>query len=117
MQGIEDYMGDMDFKIAGTKHGITAVQADIKLPGLPLSIVQEALLSATEPKQRILELMSETIGAPRGDKDCWPVSTLIEVPPSRRGTLMGPGGINIKKLKAKTGVDVSLLLATIKLFH
>ena len=58
-QGIEDYLGDMDFKIAGTKLGITAVQADIKLPGLPIAIAMEALQAATPAKTKILKILNE----------------------------------------------------------
>lgn len=65
MKGIEDYMGDMDFKIAGTKKGVTALQADIKIPGLPLKIIMEVLQTAAEAKSRILTIMSETIDKPR----------------------------------------------------
>lgn len=64
-QGIEDYMGDMDFKIAGTKKGMTAIQADIKIPGLPLKIVMEVLQKAAEAKTRILAVMNESIDKPR----------------------------------------------------
>ena len=101
-------MGDMDFKIAGTRHGITAVQADVKLPGLPLNIVMDTLLRATEPRQKILEIMARDIRAPREEKPCWPVTDSIEVPLSRRGSLLGPGGITLKRLMAETGVEVRL---------
>lgn len=58
-------MGDMDFKIAGTKKGITALQADIKIPGLPLKIVMEAIQRATEAKSTIIDIMTESIAKPR----------------------------------------------------
>lgn len=58
-------MGDMDFKIAGTKKGITALQADIKIPGLPLKIVMESIQKATDAKTKILQIMNDTMGAPR----------------------------------------------------
>lgn len=64
-QGIEDYMGDMDFKIAGTKKGITALQADIKIPGLPLKIVMEALEKAKDAKSNILNIMNDCLSKPR----------------------------------------------------
>uniref|UniRef100_A0A803SXA5 polyribonucleotide nucleotidyltransferase n=1 Tax=Anolis carolinensis TaxID=28377 RepID=A0A803SXA5_ANOCA len=78
--GIEDYNGDMDFKMAGTNKGITALQADIKLPGIPLKIVMEAIQQATET---------------------------VQVPLSKRARFVGPGGYNLKKLQAETGVTVS----------
>lgn len=58
-------MGDMDFKIAGTKKGVTALQADIKIPGLPLKIVMEAIQKAAEAKSRIISIMNECIDKPR----------------------------------------------------
>lgn len=64
-KGIEDYLGDMDFKLAGTKRGITAVQADIKIPGLPLKIVMEAIQAATDAKKDIINIMNETIKSSR----------------------------------------------------
>lgn len=58
-------MGDMDFKVAGTKKGITALQADIKIPGLPLKIVMEAIVNATDAKTRVLDIMHQCIDKPR----------------------------------------------------
>lgn len=104
--GIEDYLGDMDFKIAGTRTGITAVQADIKLPGLPLSIVMEALLSATDPRVKLLRLMEKEISRPRQEKETWPVVTTLDVPASRRARLVGPGGTTLRSLQAETGVEI-----------
>lgn len=62
---MEDYLGDMDFKLAGTKKGITALQADVKIPGLPLKIVMEAIEAATSAKQKIINIMNETIQSVR----------------------------------------------------
>ncbi|KAJ3646013.1 hypothetical protein Zmor_023625 [Zophobas morio] len=108
--GIEDYMGDMDFKIAGTKKGITALQADIKIPGLPLKIVMEAIQKATDAKHKIFQIMHECIDKPRTiKKDNWPVSEKLEVEPHKRSKLIGMGGMNLKKLFAETGVQVSPL--------
>uniref|UniRef100_A0A5G2R6M2 Polyribonucleotide nucleotidyltransferase 1, mitochondrial n=1 Tax=Sus scrofa TaxID=9823 RepID=A0A5G2R6M2_PIG len=78
--GIEDYHGDMDFKIAGTAKGITALQADIKLPGIPIKIVMEAIQQASET---------------------------VQVPLSKRAKFVGPGGYHLKKLQAETGVTIS----------
>lgn len=58
-------MGDMDMKVAGTKKGITAIQADIKLPGIPLKVVMESLQKATDAKSKIIDIMAECIGSPR----------------------------------------------------
>ncbi|KAJ8924341.1 hypothetical protein NQ315_007137 [Exocentrus adspersus] len=106
--GIEDYMGDMDFKIAGTKKGVTALQADIKIPGLPLKIVMEAIQKAAEAKSRIINIMNECIDKPRTErKDNWPVCEKLEIEPHKRARLLGVGGTNLKKLFAETGVLVS----------
>ncbi|XP_044746481.1 polyribonucleotide nucleotidyltransferase 1, mitochondrial isoform X2 [Coccinella septempunctata] len=108
--GIEDYMGDMDFKIAGTKKGITALQADIKIPGLPLKIVMESIQKATDAKTKILQIMNDTMAAPRSEKKGnWPVSEQMEVEPHKRAKLIGVGGVNMKKLFVETGVQVNYL--------
>ncbi|KAH9375077.1 hypothetical protein HPB48_012590 [Haemaphysalis longicornis] len=106
--GIEDYLGDMDFKMAGTKKGITALQADIKIPGLPLKVVMEAIQQATEGKSEVLKIMNEVIAKPRTQKkDNWPVSERLEVPVHQRARFVGLGGHNLKKLTAETGVQLS----------
>lgn len=63
--GIEDYMGDMDMKVAGTKKGFTAIQADLKIPGIPLKVVMESLQKASDAKSKILDIMAEAIREPR----------------------------------------------------
>ncbi|KAF7252478.1 Polyribonucleotide nucleotidyltransferase 1, mitochondrial [Varanus komodoensis] len=106
--GIEDYYGDMDFKMAGTSKGITALQADIKLPGIPLKIVMEAIQQATVAKREILQIMNKTIAKPRASrKENGPLVETVQVPLARRGRFVGPGGYNLKKLQAETGVTVS----------
>ncbi|CAH1972511.1 unnamed protein product [Acanthoscelides obtectus] len=106
--GIEDYMGDMDFKVAGTRKGITALQADIKIPGLPLKIVMESLQQAVDAKSSIINIMHECIDKPREQKkENWPVCEKLEVEAHKRARLLGVGGYNLKKLYAETGVQVS----------
>ncbi|XP_018432129.1 PREDICTED: polyribonucleotide nucleotidyltransferase 1, mitochondrial [Nanorana parkeri] len=108
--GIEDYNGDMDFKMAGTTKGITALQADIKLSGLPLKVVMEAIQQASVAKKDILQIMNKTIAKPRAQKkENSPVIENVNVPLSRRARFVGPGGYNLKKLQAETGVTVSQL--------
>lgn len=108
--GIEDYMGDMDFKVAGTKKGITSLQADIKIPGIPLKIVMEAIQKATEAKNRIIQIMNECLPKPRETKkENWPVIEKLEVEPHKRSQFIGVGGCNLKKLLVETGVQVSAL--------
>ncbi|KAI4890967.1 hypothetical protein NFI96_031554, partial [Prochilodus magdalenae] len=106
--GIEDYNGDMDFKMAGTNKGITALQADIKIPGLPLKIVMEAIQQATVAKREILGIMNKTISKPRASrKENGPLVENVRVPMSRRARFVGPGGHNLRRLQAQTGVTIS----------
>ncbi|XP_053613337.1 polyribonucleotide nucleotidyltransferase 1, mitochondrial [Plodia interpunctella] len=106
--GIEDYMGDMDFKVAGTKKGITALQADVKLPGLPLKIVMEAVQKACDAKAKIIDIMNQCLDKPRqGRKENMPVIEELEVEVHKRAKLVGLGGINLKKLYVETGVQVT----------
>ena len=116
--GIEDYMGDMDMKVAGTKKGITSIQTDIKIPGLPLKIVNESLQKAIEAKNRILDIMNDCINAPRMEKkDSWPVSETMNVDPHKRSKIIGPGGVHVKQIFLTTGVQMNQLdEATIELF-
>ncbi|XP_034939972.1 polyribonucleotide nucleotidyltransferase 1, mitochondrial [Chelonus insularis] len=104
--GIEDYLGDMDFKIAGTKKGITAVQADIKVPGLPLKIIMESISRAITAKSEIIQKMNSTIAAPRMGKSNLPITQDIDVPAHLRGKFIGINGSNIKKIYLETGVSV-----------
>ncbi|XP_051507139.1 polyribonucleotide nucleotidyltransferase 1, mitochondrial [Myxocyprinus asiaticus] len=106
--GIEDYNGDMDFKLAGTSKGITALQADIKITGLPLKIVMEAIQQATVAKKEILSIMNKTISKARSSrKENGPVVENVKVPVSRRARFVGPGGYNLRRLQAQTGVTIS----------
>uniref|UniRef100_A0A8C9S0E4 Polyribonucleotide nucleotidyltransferase 1, mitochondrial n=1 Tax=Scleropages formosus TaxID=113540 RepID=A0A8C9S0E4_SCLFO len=106
--GIEDYNGDMDFKMAGTSKGITALQADVKIPGIPLKIVMEAIQQATVAKKEILGIMNKTIAKPRAKrKENGPVVETVRVPISRRARFVGPGGYNLRKLQVETGVTIS----------
>lgn len=106
--GIEDYLGDMDFKLAGTKMGITALQADVKIPGLPLKVVMEAIQQATVAKREILGFMNKCIAKPRDKrKENGPVVENVKVPVSRRARFVGPGGYNLRRLQAHTGVTIS----------
>lgn len=106
-QGIEDYLGDMDFKFAGTAKGITALQADIKVPGIPLKVAMEAIQEATEAKSAVLGIMGGTLAHPRPEKDSLPVIEKIDVPAHKRSRVMGPGGVHIRRIQADSGVQVS----------
>lgn len=108
VQGIEDYMGDMDMKVAGTRKGFTAIQADLKIPGIPLKVVMESLQKATDAKAKVLDIMDACIAAPQTvRKDCWPVSDRMSVEPHQRQRIVGPGGMNIRKVYQETGVQLT----------
>ncbi|XP_053985161.1 polyribonucleotide nucleotidyltransferase 1, mitochondrial [Hylaeus volcanicus] len=105
--GIEDYLGDMDFKIAGTKKGFTAVQADVKVPGIPLKIVMESIYRAHKAKSQILTIMNNVISTPAEYKtNNKPVLETIEVPIHQRAKFLGIGGSNLKKILIETGVNI-----------
>ncbi|XP_068183367.1 polyribonucleotide nucleotidyltransferase 1, mitochondrial [Antennarius striatus] len=106
--GIEDHLGDMDFKLAGTSKGITALQADVKIPGLPLKLVMEAIQQGTVARREILAIMNKCIAKPRASrKKNGPVVEHIKVPISRRAHFVGPGGYNLRRLQVQTGVTIS----------
>jgi len=107
--GREDFTGDMDFKIAGTKDGITALQMDIKVKGLPQEVLKDALNQALKGRLHILEKMLEPLSTPR--KTLSPHAPRIKntsIPVDKIGDLIGPGGKNIKKLMADTDTDISV---------
>ncbi len=106
IQGIEDYYGDMDFKVAGTSKGITAVQMDIKIKGITLDIMKKALEKAREGRIFILERMLETISEPRPSlSQAAPKITTFKIPKDKIGDIIGPGGKNIKGLKEEFDLD------------
>lgn len=106
--GIEDYMGDMDMKVAGTKKGVTSIQTDVKIPGVPLKIIHECLQKATDAKTKIIDIMNACIDAPRCDKKVsWPVSEKITIEAHQRNKVIGPGGIHIKQIFLETGVQMN----------
>lgn len=104
-------MGDMDMKIAGTKKGITAIQADIKTSGITMKIIDEALQRAHVARTQIIDIMDECLEHPRSTnhsrKESWPVSEKMTVEPHQRARLIGAGGINIKKMFLETGVQLT----------
>ncbi|MFC2159638.1 polyribonucleotide nucleotidyltransferase [Actinomycetota bacterium] len=106
IQGIEDFYGDMDFKVAGTKNGITALQMDIKIKGIDLDILREALTKAKEGRMYILEKMLETISEPRSTlSKAAPKITTFKIPKDKIGEVIGPGGKNIKGIKEEFDLD------------
>jgi len=109
IQGLEDFLGDMDFKVAGTEAGITALQMDNKAKGLSVEILSEALKQAKEGRAHILGKMLETIGAPRKElKEYAPRIITIKIPTDKIRDVIGPGGKVIKGLVEETGADIDV---------
>lgn len=109
IQGLEDHVGDMDFKVAGTKEGITAIQMDIKLKGIPRKVLEEALEQAKVGRMHIMGEMLKTIAAPRTEISQYaPKVHQLTIPASRIGELIGPGGKMIKSIIEQTGAEISV---------
>lgn len=107
--GDEDHLGDMDFKVTGTKDGITATQMDIKVDGLSFEILEKALNQAREGRLYILGKIQETLAAPRPDlKPHAPRIVTIDVPKDMIGAVIGPGGKVIQGIQAETGATISI---------
>lgn len=107
IQGMEDHLGDMDFKVAGTSKGITALQMDIKIDGLSKTILEEALEQAKIGRMQILESMLATIGEPRQSLSKYaPKITVIKINPDKIRDVIGPGGKQINKIIDETGVKI-----------
>lgn len=107
--GVEDHLGDMDLKIAGTKKGITAIQMDLKVEGISLKMLTEALERARVNRITILDCMDETINTPSETMSKYAprvVSVMIDT--DKIGKLIGPGGKNIRGIQESTGVDISV---------
>jgi polyribonucleotide nucleotidyltransferase len=109
IQGTEDHLGDMDFKVAGTADGITALQMDIKISGLSAEIMKEALEQARVARYFILDKILEVIPQPRSAlKDHAPRITTVKIPVDKIGALIGPGGKNIRALQEETGTKIDI---------
>ncbi|MBL7111277.1 MAG: polyribonucleotide nucleotidyltransferase [Bacteroidales bacterium] len=107
--GDEDHLGDMDFKVAGTRDGITATQMDIKVDGLPYEVLAEALEQARIGRLHILDKMTEVISEPRADfKPHVPRIVQITVPKDMIGAIIGPGGKIIQKIQEETGARITI---------
>jgi len=109
IQGTEDHLGDMDFKVAGTKAGITALQMDIKISGLSTQMMKEALGQALDARLFILDKMLEVIDQPRNNlKPHAPRIITVKIPVDKIGALIGPGGKNIRALQEETKVKIDV---------
>ena len=109
IQGLEDHLGDMDFKVAGTKDGITAIQMDIKIEGINREIMEIALKQAFEGRMFIMEKMETVISEPRKEvSENAPKIELMKIDPSKIAGLIGPGGKTIKAIIEETGVSIDI---------
>ncbi len=107
--GMEDFLGDMDFKVAGTAMGITALQLDLKLQGVPSDLLHKAMMQARDARLFILGKMLDVIPEPRSDISQYaPRITTTKIDPEKIGALIGPGGKNIRKLQEEFGVKVDI---------
>jgi len=109
IQGLEDALGDMDFKVAGTRNGITALQMDIKIRGLSYEIMEKALAQAREGRLYILDRMLETISQPRPNLSPYaPRIITIHIDPEKIGKVIGPGGKTIRTIQDEAGVKIDI---------
>ncbi|HZS43256.1 MAG TPA: polyribonucleotide nucleotidyltransferase [Candidatus Paceibacterota bacterium] len=109
IQGPEDHHGDMDFKVAGTREGVTAVQMDVKVDGIPLDILEKAFEKAEKARLQILDQIEKEIPAPRLDiSSKAPKIISIRIKPDQIGLVIGGGGKTIKDIKEKTGAEIDI---------
>ncbi|MEG4072777.1 polyribonucleotide nucleotidyltransferase [Microcoleus sp. Pol14C2] len=109
IQAIEDFLGDMDFKVAGTDTGITALQMDMKIKGLPLDVIATAIRQAKPARLHILERMLSTIDTPRKEMSPFaPRLLTLKIDPEFIGLVIGPGGKTIKAITEETGVKIDI---------
>ncbi len=107
--GNEDHLGDMDFKVAGTSKGITALQMDIKIKGISFEILERALEQARAGRLQILNVMNQAIDRPRADLSRYaPRLQTIKIPVDMIGALIGPGGKNIRQIVKDTGAEINI---------
>jgi polyribonucleotide nucleotidyltransferase len=109
IQGVEDHLGDMDFKVAGTRAGITALQMDIKIKGLTSSVMAEALDQARQARLQVLDVIEKAMPRPRAElKPHAPRMTVIKVDPEKIGAIIGPGGKVIRGIQEETGARIDI---------
>ena len=109
IQGPEDEHGDMDFKVAGTRTGVTAIQMDVKVDGIPVSLLGEALRKAKQARLQILEVIENEIKEPRPDISMnAPKIVSVTIKPSQIGMIIGPGGKMINEIREKTGTEIDI---------
>lgn len=109
IQGLEDHLGDMDFKVSGTPDGVTGIQMDIKIAGISVKILTEALAQAKEARMKLIEHILSTLPAPRAEMSVYaPRMVMVQIPVDKIGALIGPGGKNIRRIIESTGAEVEV---------
>ncbi len=109
IQGPEDHHGDMDFKVAGTRNGVTAIQLDVKVDGVPIKILAEAMIQAKSARVTLLDRIEKEISAPRKDiSPNAPKIISIKINPDKIGMVIGSGGKTIKEIKERTGAEINI---------
>ena len=109
IQGVEDHLGDMDFKVAGTRAGVTALQMDIKIAGVSYQLMADALEKARKARMHLLDIMEATIGKPRAELSPYaPRIYIMMIDPDKIREVIGPGGKMIKKISAETGTQIDI---------
>ena len=107
--GLEDHLGDMDFKVAGTREGVSALQMDIKVKGITTAVMGQALSQARDARLQVLDAMKEIIAEPRTEMSRYaPRMLRVEVPQEKIGAIIGPGGKTIRSLEEKTGASIDI---------
>lgn len=109
IQGPEDHHGDMDFKVAGTKDGVTAVQMDIKVDGIPVSVLAEAFEKAKNARMKILEVITKEIPSPKSDISKYaPKILTVQIQPDQIGMVIGSGGKTVNEIRDLTGAEITI---------
>ena len=107
--GAEDHFGDMDFKVCGTRDGVTGFQLDLKIQGLPFAIAKEAVKQVTEARMKILDKMDEALPSHRKElREHAPRIESVQIDPEKIGALIGPGGKNIRRITEVTGANIDI---------
>jgi polyribonucleotide nucleotidyltransferase len=107
--GLEDALGDMDFKVAGTRKGVTSIQMDIKIKGLTMDILRDAVHRAHKGRMHILDLMDQAIAEPRSDISPWaPRISTIQIRPDKIGEIIGPKGKTIRAIQDESGATIEI---------
>jgi polyribonucleotide nucleotidyltransferase len=107
--GSEDYFGDMDFKLCGTEAGVTGFQLDLKLPGIPLKLMEETIYRTRDARFEVLKVMNAALDAPRAELSPYaPRIETIRIKPDKIGLIIGPGGKTIKGIVAETGAEINI---------